>query len=275
LAEQTVKTDVVLIALPVEIIERTYNARDAAGGENDDETEAGTALDFRGMLKASCMRLRLPIQLLWPTTYDPSIRIPRKSKETSERRTQDPATIAWYLLTAAYYKAGGLPWRLARDARQLRTSFVGLSFYRSVDGEQVHTSTAQMFDERGEGLILRGGRMVESEEDRRPHLTAIDAYELQKGSLKVFRDQHGHWPARVVLHKISKFDRNELDGFHKAIDERDIDYADFIWIQKSLTRLYRLGVYPPLRGTLLRFDKDQALLYTRGSVDFFRTYPGM
>jgi hypothetical protein len=26
---------------------------------------------------------------------------------------------------------------LARDARQLRTSFVGLSFYRSVDGEQV------------------------------------------------------------------------------------------------------------------------------------------
>jgi len=172
LAEQTVKPDVVLIALPVDIIERTYNARDAVGGEDDNETEAGTALDFRGMLKASCMRLRLPIQLLWPTTYDSSIRIPRKLKETSERRTQDPATIAWNLLTAAYYKAGGLPWRLARDARQLRTSFVGLSFYRSVDGEQIHTSTAQMFDERGEGLILRGGRMVESEEDRRPHLTA-------------------------------------------------------------------------------------------------------
>jgi hypothetical protein len=165
--------------------------------------------------------------------------------------------------------------RLARDARQLRTSFVGLSFYRSIDGDQVRTSTAQMFDERGEGLILRGGRMVESEEDRRPHLTAIDAFELLRGSLKVFRDQHGHWPARVVLHKTSKFDRNELDDFHKAIDERDIDYADFVWVQKSLTRLYRLGVYPPLRGTLLRFDKDQALLYTRGSVEFFRTYPGM
>jgi hypothetical protein len=229
LSERTVKPDVVLVALPIDIIERTYNARD----------------------------------------------VPRKLKETSARRTQDPATIAWNLLTATYYKAGGLPWRLARDARQLRTSFVGLSFYRSIDGDQVRTSTAQMFDERGEGLILRGGRMVESEEDRRPHLTAIDAYELLRGSLKVFRDQHGHWPARVVLHKTSKFDRNELDGFHKAIDERDIDYADFVWVQKSLTRLYRLGVYPPLRGTLLRFDKDQALLYTRGSVEFFRTYPGM
>ena len=37
LAEQTAKPDVVLIALPVEIIERTYNARDASGGEQDDE----------------------------------------------------------------------------------------------------------------------------------------------------------------------------------------------------------------------------------------------
>ncbi|KPH77059.1 argonaute/piwi family protein [Bosea vaviloviae] len=275
LSERTTRPDVVLVALPIEIIERTYNARDVGGGDESSGTEAGGDLDFRGMLKAACMRLRIPIQLLWPTTFDPAYKIPRKLKESSERRTQDPATIAWNLLTAAYYKAGGLPWRLARDARQLRTSFVGLSFYKSIDGDHVHTSTAQMFDERGEGLILRGGRMVESEEDRKPHLTAEDAYSLLRESLKVFRAQHGHYPARVVLHKTSRFDRNELDGFHKAIDERDIDYADFVWVQRSMTRLYRMGVYPPLRGSLLRFDKDLALLYTRGSVEFFRTYPGM
>lgn len=277
LGERMVRPDVVLVALPVEIIERTYNAREAAPSEDEEVEgdEAGPDLDFRGMLKASCMRLHLPIQLLWPTTFDPAYKIPRKLKRSSERRTQDPATIAWNLLTALYYKAGGLPWRLARDARQLRTSFVGLSFYRSVDGEHVHTSTAQMFDERGEGLILRGGRMVESEEDRRPHLTEEDAYDLLRDSLKVFRGQHGHYPARVVLHKTSRFDRNERAGFHKAIDERDIDYADFVWMPKHRTRLYRLGAYPPLRGSLLRFQKDQALLYTRGSVEFFRTYPGM
>lgn len=165
LSERSAKPDVVLVALPIEIIQRTYNARDVEGGEDSDETEAGADLDFRGMLKAACMRLHLPIQLLWPTTFDPSYKIPRKLKESSDRRTQDPATIAWNLLTAIYYKAGGLPWRLARDARQLRTSFVGLSFYRSLDGEHIHTSTAQMFDERGEGFILRGGRMVSAVED--------------------------------------------------------------------------------------------------------------
>ena len=177
LAERTTKPDVVLIALPIEIIQRTYNARVAAPSEVDEEREGevGPDLDFRGMLKAAGMKLHLSIQLLWPTTFDPAYKIPRKLKETSDRRTQDPATIAWNLLTALYYKAGGLPWRLARDARQLRTSFVGLSFYRSLDGEHIHTSTAQMFDERGEGLILRGGRMVESEEDIR----AGDAADVQ------------------------------------------------------------------------------------------------
>lgn len=144
-----------------------------------------------------------------------------------------------------------------------------------MDGQNIHTATAQMFDECGEGLILRCGRMVESDEDRKPHLTAEDAYGLLSNSLKVFLGQHGHYPARVVLHKASRFGRIETAGSHKAIDERDIDYADFVWVQKSMTRIYRLDVYSPLRGSLLRFDKDQALLYTCGRVEFFRTYPSM
>jgi len=281
LCERTAPPDVVLVALPVEFIERTVNARAATPAEDSSEDQptpeasGGPDLDFRGLLKAGCMRLRIPIQILWPTTYDASFRISRKLKEASDRRVQDDATRAWNMFTALYYKAGGLPWRLARDSRQLRTSYVGISFYRSVDGEHVNTSTAQMFDERGEGLILRGGRAIEDSEDRRPHLTDNDAYDLLSSSLTVFRKQHGHYPARVVLHKTSKFDANESAGFQRAIDERDIDYADFVAVSKSMTRLYRNGAYPPLRGTLLRIDRDQALLYTRGSVDFFKTYPGM
>src|SRR5215831_9723244 len=55
LAERTVKPDVVLVALPIEIIERTYNAREVAASEDaeDEGGEAGPNLDFRGMLKAS------------------------------------------------------------------------------------------------------------------------------------------------------------------------------------------------------------------------------
>jgi hypothetical protein len=278
LAERSASPNVVLVALPVSIIERTFNARsvEAESTESEDvTTDTETELNFRGMLKAACMKLHLPIQLLWPTTYDSSIAISRKLKQTNTRRVQDDATRAWNFFTALYYKAGGLPWRLARDSRQFKTSFVGLSFYRSVDGEQVHTSTAQMFDERGEGLILRGGRAIETADSRIPHMSAEDAHHLLKTSLGVFKRQHGHAPARVVVHKTSKFDLNELEGLNKALDEFDIDRADFITISKSGTRLYRTGVYPPLRGTYLKLDRDQALLYSRGSVEFFKTYPGM
>jgi len=45
--------------------------------------------------------------------------------------------------------------------------------------------------------------------------------------------------------------------------------------RRSPVRLFRDGVYPPLRGTAMRLDEEQTILCTRGSVDFFRTYPGM
>ena len=33
-------------------------------------------------------------------------------------------------------------------------------------------------------------------------------------------------------------------------------------------------MYPPLRGTLVSLDDKEMVLYTRGSVEFFETYPG-
>jgi hypothetical protein len=135
-----------------------------------------------------------------------TIRIPRKLKKESERRVQDDATRAWNFFPALYYKAYGLPWRLVSDPKQLKTSHIGISFYRTADGDLVHSSSAQMFDERGEGLILRGARALESREDRRPHLLAEGAYKLLSDSLTILRQQHSHFPARVVLHKTSTFD---------------------------------------------------------------------
>src|SRR6266496_4965826 len=35
------------------------------------------------------------------------------------------------------------------------------------------------------------------------------------------------------------------------------------------------GSYPPLRGTALDLSGDEFILYTKGSLPFFETYPGM
>ena len=48
------------------------------------------------------------------------------------------------------------------------------------------------------------------------------------------------------------------------------------WITGSEgARLFRPGSAPPLRGTLLALADRELALYTKGSVDFYSTYPGM
>jgi hypothetical protein len=135
---------------------------------------------------------------------------------------------------------------------------------------------AQVFNERGEGVIVRGGAARVSKEDRQPHLDADDAEKLLKDALARYREVHETLPARVVVHKSSRYDANETDGFTRALEHERIDRFDLINIGPSGTKLFRVGgAYPSLRGTLLSLDERDHILYTRGSVDFFQTYPGM
>jgi hypothetical protein len=287
LAELDRPPQVVICALPVEIIERVSNMRsaiveeDEKVGGDDPEADDATVFDrqienFRGALKAATLVLRIPIQIVWPTTYDNDAVVKRKLAEFSTRKVQDEATRAWNFFCALYYKAGGTPWRMIRDQREFSATFMGVSFFEGLDGSSLQTSTAQLFDERGEGLILKGGPGLKDKTDRQPYLAAIDAFSLTRTALLSYKKEHGNYPARLVIHKASRFHPEEREGFQKAIEQSEIEIADFIWMPRhSPVRLFRTDVYPPLRGPAMRLDDEQTILYTRGSVDFFRTYPGL
>jgi hypothetical protein len=79
----------------------------------------------------------------------------------------------------------------------------------------------------------------------------------------------------VVIHKSSSFDNAERQGFQAALGSVGIDIADMLTVRESFTRLFRQDYYPPLRGTLLSLDERTHVLYSRGSVEFFGTYPGL
>jgi hypothetical protein len=288
LVERDQPPQVVICALPVRIIERVSNMR-SIPAEDRGEDDGGDAADvedapvldreienFRGALKAATIALRIPIQIVWPTTYDNDAVVKRKLSELSTRKVQDEATRAWNFSCALYYKAGGMPWRMIRDQREFSATFMGVSFFERLDGSSLQTSSAQLFDERGEGLILKGGPGLKDKTDRQPYLSAVDAFNLTRAALQSYKKEHGNYPARLVAHKTSRFHPEEREGFQKAIEQSEIEIADFIWMpRRSPVRLFRNGVYPPLRGTAMRLDDDQTILYTRGSVDFFRTYPGL
>lgn len=269
------RVDVIICARPdlPDGQDTTASSHTAATAVDTAAPEAA-AHEFHDRLKARTMRSR-PVQLLRRDTWDPSPRA-RHARAARKLPVQDEATRAWNLHTALYYKAGGVPWRLARDPTDLASCFVGVSFYRALDGTRLHTSVAQVFNERGDGVIVRGGQAALGKDDRQPHLSRDDAEGLLRDALARYRSEHRTAPARVVLHKSSSYSAAEQEGFTAAASAAVLDTLALLWLGDSdPTRLFRDGEHPPLRGTLLTLEADRHLLYTRGSVEFFRVYPGM
>jgi argonaute-like protein implicated in RNA metabolism and viral defense len=111
--------------------------------------------------------------------------------------------------------------------------------------------------------------------DRRPYMNEEQAYELLRGALFEYDKALMQMPARIVVHKSSKFRQSEIDGVSNLIKEKGIRTKDFVSITSTSIRLFSEKEYPPARGTLLSMSESEGVLYTKGIVDFYKTYPGM
>lgn len=258
--------DVIVCVVP-EVLYKSISTNENTSSEEspDEEPEIKEELNFRRALKARAMHLGKPLQL-----------IRSLSLEETASGQQDVATKAWNFCTALYYKSGPtIPWKLARNSATPSTCCVGISFYRSRDYQFLNSSLAQIFDELGNGLILRGTPVEINKNNRRPYLSSNQAYDLLSAALREYRIALLNYPARVVVHKSSNFTTAELDGCSQAIKDLRIDSVDFVTVMNSRLRLFREGNYPPYRGTFLQFDENRSILYTKGSVWYYQTYPGM
>jgi hypothetical protein len=73
IAESPGPPDVIVCALPPELITRVVHGTGAAQQEEGDEDQPddeAPAPDFRDLLKARTIHLKRPLQLAWPTTWD-------------------------------------------------------------------------------------------------------------------------------------------------------------------------------------------------------------
>ncbi len=271
--EIATKAHVILCGIPLSLIKQ----QGIASGVSEAEGEQGEQqlLDFHHLLKARAMQFGVPIQLVIPSTYDETKRLPQKFKTFKVRTSQDEATRAWNLHVALYYKSGGIPWRLPRPSTAFTSCHVGISFYESLDKSRLLTSVAQVFNERGEGTIVRGARAKISKDDRQPHLDKGGAQTTLTLALDAYGREHHHMPARVVVHKSSLYARDEAEGFRGVAEDKRVESLELLTLQEGTIRLFREGAYPTLRGTLVSLSDKYQALYTRGSVDFFHTYPGM
>ena len=257
------KPDVVL-CLPNEVVRKRVKPRFDTGGDDDDEPGERDGPDFHDYLKGLCLETRSIFQMVWPRTYG-----------LSDKGVQDPATRAWNLFGALFYKAGGSLWKLQKPPGSINTCYVGISFAVREEGGYMHSSLTQVFNDKGEGTILRGGIAHKSEEDREVHLPQESAKKLLSDAVRNYMSANDkRMPDRVVVHKSSGYDQAEMKGFNEAADEHGVQFRDLLAIGRSNVRFFRNGAYPPLRGTHVILDDVNSLLYTRGSVAFYREYPG-
>jgi hypothetical protein len=215
--------DVIVCVMPNEMFD-SITASDDASGERELEH------NFRRILKARCMHLGTPLQLVREKT----ILITKVAGDQ-----QDAATKAWNFCTALYYKGNKtIPWRLVEDTAKLRSCYIGVGFYKSRDGETISSSLAQVFDEFGHGIILRGTPVSIDKKNRHPYLSEDQAYELLRDALDEYDRALEHMPARIVIHKSSHFRESERKGFLRALDEKGIRSKDFVAITDTDIMLF-------------------------------------
>ena len=293
------RPDVIICALPFEIEEycgissRTRGAKrpkftaierlrvdlkskgqtflDQWGLEIDEELKEkpdNLSFDFHNSLKGQTMKFGIPIQILRESAANGFL----SYGQPSVKITQEPATIAWNIATALYYKANGKPWRLAKLRDD--TCYVGISFFHNLLNPDldVQTSMAQVFTHNGEGIVIRGTEVVKDKIKKEPHMSKKQAHTLLKEALEIYVKRAGRNPVRVVIHKTTLFSEEEKSGFNMAIGSIA---KDFVTISPQHSyRFVRTGIYPVLRGTVIILSNNNALLYTSGYIPRIRTYPG-
>jgi hypothetical protein len=213
-------------------------------------------------LKAHAMKFDLPTQLVW------------ENRLHGIGVTHDPASMAWNLFTALYYKAGNIPWQLQHIPHG--TCYVGVSFYKDSPYENADTQTslAQIFSGAGEGLVLKGRRaIIDKKRDRKAHLDAEGAEQLLTQAINLYASHNQNTkPGRVVIHKTSRYWPEELEGFKKALG--GIRLYDFLTLEKLETRFMRVGKEPALRGTVVTLAPNHHAIFTVGYIPYLRAYPG-
>jgi hypothetical protein len=274
---QNTPSDVVICLPPPDILKPIDSGAGTQTGprarRRKRPTEAHKTV-WHDLLKARAMGMRGPVQMLRPATYGGKIHRYRQDGTTS-KDIEDEASRAWNCFTGLYYKAGGVPWRLPRRASDLSTCYVGVSYFHDTASDSVQTSVAQVFNERGEGVVVRGGQALVQKPDKSVHMDRDTSAELLMNALSLYKREHRNYPARLVCHKSSYFDEGETAGFEDVIERLGIDQLDMLSLRKSSVRFFRNNSNPALRGTSVSLDEKRALLYTQGSVDFYRSYPGL
>jgi len=209
------------------------------------------------------MKHDIPIQIIRPVTTE--------AYNTEKPKREDDATTFWNLVVAMFYKSNNIPWKV--QGLMEDTCYVGITFFRERgDPANVKTALAQIFSLNTEGYVIKGDH-AKIDEKHVAHVSGPNASEIIQKAIDVYkRHNNDEPPKRIVIHKTSRFNEEELEGFR--VGAENISRLDLLAFGTRTFKLIRWGTHPPIRGTMVRLPDNSILLYTSGFIPYLDVYPG-
>ena len=226
---------------------------------------------FHDQLKARLLQHTIPTQILRESTL-----AWRDFKNKFGAPLRDFSKIeghlAWTLSTAAFYKAGGKPWKLA-DIRS-GVCYLGL-VYKQVEKSKNPKNAccaAQMFLDNGDGTVFKGevGPWYNPEKGDY-HLNPKEAKALLTQALESYKEQMGEYPKEIFIHAKTRFNNQEWNAFQE-VTSKETNLVGVTITKTKPLKLYKTeGDYSILRGNAFVVNEKSAFLWTVGHVPKIQT----
>jgi hypothetical protein len=237
--------------------------------------------DFHNQLKARLLEQHAPIQLIRESTIAHHEFLNARGKPT-RKLDSILSNVAWNISNAAFYKAGGRPWKIAKIRKGV--CYIGLVFKQDRIEEDPRSAccAAQMFLDSGDGVVFKGAvGPWYSPEKRECHLSRQAARELVRLAVETYKqhtaegdsEENKRPPAELFIHGRVRFDDEEWAGFQSAVDSSTSLVGVQIRYAKRV-KLYRAGEFPVLRGLAFVQSDETAYLWTNGFTPRIQTYVG-
>lgn len=215
-----------------------------------------SAFDLHDAIKLFCANNQIKVQVIEDKSIDSAMKL----------------KVKWGLSSGIYAKANGELWQPKYFSDD--TAFIGIS-YSILPNGNYYVGCSQLFDSCGNGMRLIVNQLNDPKIVRKnPHMTKEDASYIVGNLLRAYYQSAPITKIkRVVVHKISPFIGEEIEGINLALS--GIEKVELIQLQEftgwraiQFKADYDSGPhgFALKRGTTVQLDDNTLLLWTHGCV---------
>ena len=188
--------------------------------------------------------------------------------------------IYWWLSLALFVKSMRTPWALSELDTNTAYAGIGYSVKKRKDGKtNIVVGCSHIYNSKGQGLRYKLSPIDNPIFDRKnnPYLSYEEAYKLGINIQELFVKSMDRMPQRVVIHKRTPFNEEEIKGITDALSHAGIKDIDLVTITqevsiKCIDQYLQQGHpfnarYPVLRGICFAVSRYEFLLWTHGTID--------